>query len=289
MPHRVLITGARGQLGRALVKTFSTRLEVLPTAHVPAGDGVPACDVTDWQQVQATVSDFSPDVIINLAALTDVDRNEREPELAKRVNTTGVEYLLSACELSGARLVQLSSDYVFNGQAGPYLEDDAPAPLNVYGRSKLEAETLVMAGNGHLVIRANVLFGPDLDSDASFVGWVAGSLRKGNRIRVVDDQIGNPTLTTHLAEAIVAAVEQDAVGLYHYGGLEFASRFAFAREIARHAKLPMKLIAPVATAELNQLAPRPLKSGLVCSRMKMELKVQNATLDQALAEAFSVN
>ena len=263
--------------------------EVLATGRVTAGNSLPACDVTDWQQVQDAVSTFGPDVIINLAALTDVDRNEREPELAKMVNTTGVEHLLAACEKSGARLVQLSTDYVFDGQAGPYLEEDTPAPLNVYGQSKLEAETLVMAAKGHLVIRANVLFGPELDLAASFVGWVVGSLRSGKRIRVVDDQISNPTLTTHLAEAIVAAAEQDAVGLYHYGGLEFASRFAFAREIARHFELPMDLLAPVATADLNQMAPRPLQSGLVCSRMKMELNVQNATLGQALAEAFPMN
>ncbi len=286
MPIRVLITGAMGQLGQALAGVLSPAMELLLTDLEPGGSGITPCDITDWDQVKKTVRSYKPRFIVNAAAFTNVDGNEREPEKARRVNTAGVEHLLAAGVEVGASLVQVSTDYVFDGTVGPYLEEDKTAPLCVYGRTKLEAERLVLESDRHLVVRANVLFGPDLESRASFVRWVVNSLKEGKAIRVVNDQINNPTLTTHLAEAIGKALEQGATGLYHYGGLEFASRYEFALKIARHFDLPVEGMAPIATKELDQLAPRPLKSGLICSKMKIELNVTNATLSEALSQAF---
>ena len=263
-------------------------MDLLLTDLEPGGDGVTPCDITSWDQVNELIKSYKPRFIVNAAAFTDVDGNEREPEKARLVNTTGVEYLLSAGDEVGAGVVQVSTDYVFDGTAGPYLEEDKPAPLNVYGRTKLEAERLVLENGRHLVVRANVLFGPDIEAKASFVRWVVDSLKEGKTIRVVDDQINNPTLTTHLAEAIRIALEREASGLYHYGGLEFSSRYDFALKIARHFNLPGEGIAPITTKELNQLAPRPLKGGLVCSKMKMELDVTNANISETLSQAFPV-
>ena len=172
MSTRVLITGALGQLGQALARVLSSGMDLLLTDLEPGGSGVTPCDITSWEQVKETVRSFKPRFIVNAAAFTDVDGNEREPEKARLVNTTGVEHLLAAGVEVEARLVQVSTDYVFDGTAGPYLEGDKPAPLSVYGRTKLEAELLVLERDGHLVIRANVLFGPDIESQASFVRWV---------------------------------------------------------------------------------------------------------------------
>ncbi len=286
MSTRVLVTGALGQLGQALARVLSPEMDLLLTDLEPGGSEVTRCDITTWEQAKETVRSYQPRFVVNAAAFTDVDGNEREPEKAQLINTTGVEYLLSAGNEVGARVVQVSTDYVFDGTVGPYLEGDKPVPLSVYGRTKLEAERLVLEGDGHLVIRANVLFGPDIESPASFVRWVVNSLKEGKAIRVVNDQINNPTLTTHLAEAIRKALEQEATGLYHYGGLEFASRYDFARKIARHFNLPVEGITPITTKELNQLAPRPLKGGLICSKIKMELNVTNANISEALSQAF---
>lgn len=272
-------------------------MDLLLTDLEPGGSGVAPCDITNWEQVKETVRSFQPRFIVNAAAFTDVDGNEREPEKARLVNTTGVEHLLAAGVEVEARLVQVSTDYVFDGTAGPYLEGDKVAPLSVYGRTKLEAERLVLERNGHLVIRANVLFGPDIESQglpvpgtarASFVRWVVNSLKEGKPIRVVNDQINTPTLTTHLAGAIGKALEQGAAGLYHYGGLEFASRYDFALKIARHFNLPVEGIAAITTKELDQLAPRPLRGGLICSKIKMELNVTNANISEALSQAFPI-
>jgi len=285
---RILVTGALGQLGQVLAVVLSPGMDLLLTDLEPGGGGVTPCDITSWEQVKETVRSFKPRFIVNAAAFTDVDGNEREPEKARLVNTTGVEHLLAAGVEVEARLVQVSTDYVFDGTAGPYLEGDKPAPLSVYGRTKLEAERLVLERDGHLVIRANVLFGPDIESQASFVRWVVNSLKEGKPIRVVNDQINNPTLTTHLAGAIRKALEQGAAGLYHYGGLEFASRYDFALKIARHFNLPVEGIATITTKELDQLAPRPLRGGLICSKIKMELNVTNANISEALSQAFPI-
>lgn len=273
-------------MGQALVRVLSPSMDLFLTDLEPGETGMALCDITNWAQVRETVRSYKPRFIVNAAAFTNVDGNEREPEKARRVNIAGVEHLLAAGAEVGASLVQVSTDYVFDGTAGPYLEGDKPAPLSVYGRTKLEAERLVLVSDRHLVIRANVLFGPDLESPASFVRWVVNSLKEGKAIRVVNDQINNPTLTTHLAEAIGKALEQGATGLYHYGGLEFASRYEFALKIARHFDLPVEGMTPIATKELDQLAPRPLKGGLICSKMKIELNVTNATLSEALSQAF---
>jgi dTDP-4-dehydrorhamnose reductase len=286
---RILITGASGQLGYALQQVYQSSENLLLTDAVPDAPNIKTLDITVRNQVQEQIGAFQPDVIINTAAFTDVDGNERESDKAQLINTTGVEYLLAAGEPYATRLVQISTDYVFDGTRGPYLENDKPAPLSVYGHTKLAAEQLLLGNGKHLVIRANVLFGPDINSPASFVRWVVSSIKDGKSIRVVDDQVSNPTLTTHLAGAIRLAVDWEATGLYHYGGLEFMTRYQFAQRIAQHFRLPDGLIEPISTAELGQLAQRTLKSGLICSKMKMELHVTNADIEQALSEAFPMD
>jgi dTDP-4-dehydrorhamnose reductase len=276
-------------LGYALQQVYQSSENLLLTDAVPDAPNIKTLDITVRNQVQEQIGAFQPDVIINTAAFTDVDGNERESDKAQLINTTGVEYLLAAGEPYATRLVQISTDYVFDGTRGPYLENDKPAPLSVYGHTKLAAEQLLLGNGKHLVIRANVLFGPDINSPASFVRWVVSSIKDGKSIRVVDDQVSNPTLTTHLAGAIRLAVDWEATGLYHYGGLEFMTRYQFAQRIAQHFRLPDGLIEPISTAELGQLAPRPLKSGLICSKMKMELHVTNADIEQALSEAFPMD
>jgi len=286
MSARVLVTGARGQLGLALAQVLTPEMDLLLADLGPAGSGIVPLDITDWSQVKETVQSFKPRFIVNAAAITDVDGNEREPEKAQLVNTTGVKYLLDAGEKIGATILQMSTDYVFNGKTGPYLESDKTDPISVYGRTKLESEQLVLEGGNHLVIRGNVLFGPNIDSKASFVAWVVNSLKASKPIRLVSDQINNPTLTTHLAEAIREALVQEATGLYHYGGLEFVNRYEFALKIAQHFSLPANNMTTITTKELNQLAPRPLKGGLICSKMKLELSVVNTNIAEALSQAF---
>ena len=287
MPHRILITGAGGQLATALGRVLAGRYDFLAVGEFE--EHGPLCDLTDWKQVRATVDNYRPTVIINTAAMTNVDLNDAQPELAQTVNTRGVEYLIAASEKFATRLVQISTDYVFDGSAGPYLEVDPTNPVNVYGQTKLDADFLALELPRNLVVRANVLYGGKDGSEASFVKWVIHSLQTGDTIRIVDDQVNNPTLTDHLAEAIKRAIDVDGAGLYNYGGLEFLDRYAFARKIARHFGLPTDLIEPIRTADLQQLAPRPLSSGLICSKMIVDFGVKNFNIEDSLNYGFGLN
>ena len=273
-------------MGRALAESAARAgFDTLLTTRSGAGSTTPL-DVTRWGQVKEVVGQVRPQVIFNCAALTNVDGCENNSEMARAVNRDGAAHLLEMATAVGARLVQVSTDYVFDGRNGPYLEEDPTSPLGIYGQTKLAAEELIGEEGGHLIVRANVLFSHAGGSQASFVTWVAKSLAAGESIRVVTDQVGNPTYAPHLADALVLAVQKGADGLYHYGGLEFASRFSFAKTIARILNLDETLIEPVSTQALGQIAPRPLHSGLICSRMKMDLGVKNFNLNDALQAAF---
>lgn len=287
MPHRILTTGAGGQLATALNRVLEGQYELLSVGEFKAAG--PVCDITDWKQVLATVDSFRPTIIINTAALTNVDLNESEPELAAAINTRGVEYLISASEKFGTQLVQISTDYVFDGSAGPYLEVDPTNPINVYGQTKLDGDLLALELPRNLVVRANVLYGGKDGSAASFVRWLIHSLQAGETIRIVDDQVNNPTLTDHLVQAIKAAIDQDGVGLYNYGGLEFLDRYAFACRIAQKFGLSTGLIEAIKTADLKQLAPRPLSSGLICSKMIVDFGVTNYDIEDSLKYGFRLN
>ena len=174
---------------------------------------------------------YSPDILINLAALTDVDLCEKNPFLAQEINTEGVKNI---CEFFNGKIIQISTDYVFSGEKGPYSEEDKVAPLSAYGESKLKAEKIVMShSSGNLILRGNVLYDYDNQSKASFLNWVVNSLQQNKSIKVVNDQINNPTWTESMAKAIFKCIKYNINGIYHWGDAEFLSRYEFALKIAR--------------------------------------------------------
>ena len=261
MKKKVLITGAFGQLGNAVLKRFQD-VEILATDIFipPLSSGsfsMEILDVTKPEDVVKVLKRFQPDVVLNLAAMTNVDGCEANPEVAEKINSGGVRNFL---EVFGGMFIQISSDYVFNGKAGPYDEEDIPDPINVYGRTKLDSDKFVMQyQNSWCIVRTNVVFDYSKHSDASFVKWVINSLQNNKQIRVVHDQWNNPTWTYALADILGVIVEKESVGLYHYGGAEQINRLEFAKTIAKVFHLDDSLITPITTESLNQIAPRPLK------------------------------
>lgn len=283
--RRVLVTGAFGQVGRALLERLSSSYEVLASdrslsAHRSPEQAAIPLDITDPAAVGEVLEAFQPEVTVNLAALTDVDGCERNPRAATLTNVGGVQNLVEAFQ---GKLIHLSSDYVFNGSSGPYSEEDPTDPINHYGRTKLESEAVVQAGMEHyIILRSNVIFSYSRSTQASFLNWVVDSLQQGRQIRVVDDQWNNPTWTVALAEVIENLIDREEVGLYHYGGAEVLNRYDFARRIATTFDLDERLILPVATADLNQAAPRPLRAGLKTERIQGELGVRPYLLEDCL-------
>ena len=273
MNKRILITGATGQLGRSVVEELQPHFNILSTARIIPVETLTACpvvemDISNKSIVQQVVSKHEPDVLIHLAAMTNVDGCEREKEKAWDINVKGTEHLLQAISGSETRIIFISTDYVFDGENGPYGVDAKPSPINYYGKSKLAAENAIRGGrNAWVILRTNVLYGAG-GSPASFVRWVTESLKIGNEIRVVDDQYGNPTWTGSLAESVKLLIVLNSEGLFHYGGADFISRHQFALKIAVTYNLDQSLIKKISTEELGQLAKRPLQSGLTTNKIE---------------------
>lgn len=277
---KVLITGANGLLGQALVKTFLADYDVLALARDSASklpfDGFlyKAGDLADRAGLRDCVTEFVPNYIVNAAAYTNVDGSETEREACWRANVTGVENLVYAAQKVDARLIHVSTDYVFDGKHGPYKEDDTPNPLGFYARSKLAGENALITSKANFAIaRTMVLYGTGYGIRANFVTWAIGQLRQGKPIRVVDDQFGNPTLASELAGALRTLAESGKSGVFHLSGSEVIERCSFARRIAETFGLDEALISPVNTAEFKQPAPRPLKSGFIVEKAGKELGV----------------
>ena len=245
---RILITGAFGQLGTSLRNILSDQSILAAGRMIPMKEknGCTALDITELNQVRETIALFQPDVIVHLAAMTDVDGCERDPEMAFDVNVRGTENLL---DNFNGRFIYISTDYVFDGSDGPYKEKDEVNPISVYGRTKFYGEDLVQQSDANWVIlRSNVVFSFNERTKASFMDWVVDSLKNRQSITVVDDQWNNPTWTVDLARIISRIIDHEIQGLYHYGGRDLLNRFAFAEMIAETFKLDRTLIEPIVTA-----------------------------------------
>jgi dTDP-4-dehydrorhamnose reductase len=229
------------------------------------------------------VQGFQPSVVFLSAALTAVDYCEDHPDEAQRINVEGPRGVAAAAAEVGAKLVFYSTEYVFDGTAGPYGEDDPIAPQGAYARSKARGEQAIRdTVDNHLIIRTTVVFGWDRASK-NFAMQVWQRLSAGEAMRVPADQIGNPTLVDFLAEASVRLAQDDVRGeTVNVVGRDRVPRTEFAVRLARRLGLDSKLIQPVTTAELKQIAPRPLDAGLKTDKLEYLLGSPPIALDQAI-------
>jgi len=264
---RVLIVGASGFLGRTLCEIPNEDLERVPAVRSirpPYTDQTAQLlDITSDDQVASVVGRTEPAWVINTAALTSVDGCEREPEEAYRLHVEATERLARACEAADSGLISISTNYVFEGEDGPYSESDLPRPLNVYGRTKLEGEASTLEGcSSGIVVRTAVLYGYRAGCRPNFVTWAAGSLANGTAIRVVSDEWANPTPVNELAGFLLSLCNSDYRGVVHFAGLEYLTRYEMVAQVCDCFGLDRKLVAPITSAELGQPARRPLRAGL---------------------------
>ncbi len=287
MKKKVLIVGSNGMLGQRVVdqfknlEEFELYLSSFEETSFHENQNYSQIDISDKKSVKKLLLNFDPDYIINLAAYTNVDKSESEKELCWNVNVNATEYLAKYCVPTNSHLIQISSDYVFDGKSGPYSELDLPNPISYYGRSKLAGENVIKRFNiRNTVIRTNVLFGNAKFGRPDFVKWVVNSLREKKQIKIVTDQINNPTFLDDIAGAIKTIVKKDETGLYNIGGAELLDRFEFTRRIAEHFNLDFNLVIPITTEELKQPAKRPLKSGLINLKAETELNYKPRVLEE---------
>jgi dTDP-4-dehydrorhamnose reductase len=279
---RTLILGGTGMLGRAVLA--AARARGWPALALSRRQA----DVADEARLDHWMAAFSPEVVVNCAAYTRVDDCETQQEHAMAVNGEAVGRVAHAAERRGARLLQVSTDYVFDGAAErPYAEGDATAPRSAYGRSKLAGERLALAARRSLVVRTSWLFGA---GGPNFVTAILRQIDRGTRqLRVVADQVGAPTYTPFLARALLDLAPLAATGIVHYRNREPVSWYSFAAAIARWwpGAAGAVEVAPVTTAEMPRPAPRPAYSVLAVERCEALLGRPVESWEWGLAQFLS--
>jgi dTDP-4-dehydrorhamnose reductase len=250
-------------LGRDLVDVLP---HFFPSDEISGWD-LDEIDLCDEKSTLEKIESLGPKVVIHLAAYTDVDGCESNAAKAFRVNADGTKHLALGAERSGAKVVYLSTDYVFDGEKGePYLEEDPPHPLNVYGHSKLKGEEYLKAlVKDHLIIRAQWLYGKH---GKNFVDTVLQKAKKEKVLSVVDDQIGAPTYTVDLSRAISNLLGCDARGAFHVANDASCSWYAFARTIVELSGISGVKIVPISSKELGRPAKRPRYSVFNCQKFR---------------------
>lgn len=251
---KVLITGAGGQLGCDLQRVLRPRHQVVAKTRGQL-------DVANADEVGVTLYREKPDAIIHAAAYTNVDRAETEIELAYEVNSAGTWNVAAAAQQIGAKLVYVSTDFVFDGtKKTPYNEDDAPNPLSVYGKSKLHGETFVsMLSDKYFIVRTSWLYGK---GGTNFVTKVVSLARQHGKLSMVSDQIGTPTYCLDLAVFISQLIESEKYGLYHASNTGCCSRYEFAEEILKCMGMDQVAVTPVRAEQFPTPAARPCFSPL---------------------------
>jgi len=274
---RILVTGSNGLLGTKLLQRLlaDPGHQPLGADHTDRSNGYLGeapfwrLDVADAANVEQVIGEARPDAVIHAAAFTNVDACERERDLAQAINTDGAANVARACAAHTVRLVHLSTEYVFDGQAGPYRETDPVHPLGWYAQTKEAGERAVVAAGGNWAIaRTTIIYGYAAHRRPDFVRWLIGHLSSGKRAPIVHDQIGSPTLADNLAQMVLALATSDVGGIFNTVGADVLSRLAFAHQIADTFALDASLIDPITTAQLGQPAPRPLKAGLLMDHFR---------------------
>ncbi len=292
--ERILITGANGLLGQELIRQIAHHgsYQLLATGQdeqsrmgAPKKYDYARLDVCNARQIHEILKGYHPACVINCAAKTGVDDCEVNRDLCWRTNAEAVGHLAKVCHCIGARLIQISTDFVFDGLNGPYREYDRPHPINYYGKSKLAGENEVRAtGIGKwAIVRTNVVYGTAIGTpNMDFVQWVLNKLRAKQEIHVYTNQWRTPSYTYDLVRGILRIVHFQKSGVYNLSGREFISMYEFARSIAEAFDLDQSLIQPTVQHLTPQVAQRPEYTGLVTLKAETELNFQPFPLKAAL-------
>ena len=282
----ILVLGANGMLGNDLIKILGIRHEVI-------GKDYKDFDITDKETAREEILDILPRIVINAAGFTNVDGCETEVENAFLVNAEGTKNVALACEEGKIKLVHISTDYIFDGKKGePYLEDDIPNPLNIYGKSKLKSEQYIKEiMEDFLIVRTEWLYGK---KGNSFLSTILNLAEVEEELRVVDDQVGSPTYTKDLAYAIERLIDcslqanslHTLKGVYHVTNRGTCSWYQFAVKILESARIEDVKVNPISSKIYNRPAKRPAYSALNCSKFEKETGFTLRPWENALAEYF---
>lgn len=289
----IFVTGSNGLLGQKLVDKLANRtaVQLVATSRGPnrnprvEGYAYEPLDILDEERMRDLFEVYQPSELINCAAMTHVDRCEEDPEQCEALNVTALEIMIRVCRDFGTKIIHVSTDFIFDGEAGPYQEKDKPNPLSVYGHSKLKGERLVLeSGLPYAIARTMLVYGVVADmSRSNIVLWAKKALSDNQNINVVNDQFRSPTLAEDLAEGVIQLAMRERTGIYHLSGPEVLSIVEMVQQVAEHWGLEKDLITEVSSATLNQAAKRPPRTGFVILKAQTELGYKPRSFRDGLA------
>jgi dTDP-4-dehydrorhamnose reductase len=292
----ILVTGSNGLLGQKLIYALLERNKKNASWNIIAtskgenrlleknGYTYQPLDITSEKEVKSAFAKYNPDVVVNTAAMTNVDACESDREGANTMNATSVQYLVDAAK-NDCHFIHLSTDFIFDGKNGPYREEDAPNPLSWYAATKLQGEKIVEASKlDWAILRTIIVYGiVDNMSRSNIVLWAKDALSKGQKINIVDDQFRSPTLAEDLAEACILAAEKRAKGIFHVSGKDVMSVLELVYRVADFWKLDKALVTPVKSETIKQPAKRPPRTGFIIDKAVRELGYQPHSFEEGLA------
>ncbi len=294
MKKKILITGSNGLLGQKLVKQLDgnddfdflatsfgvNRIEKIKDFQYQS------MDITSRTEVESIMNSYLPDIVINTAAMTNVDACETNKEACWNINVNAVKLLFENCKKIGAHFIHLSTDFIFDGEDGPYAEDDTPNPLSYYGESKLAAEKLLQNDEytNWAIARTIIVYGVGENmSRSNIVLWAKSALEKGEPLTIVDDQFRSPTFADDLAKGCLLIAEKNAKGIFHLSGKDQMSILELVNRVANFYKLDASIVSPIKSLSLNQAAKRPPVTGFILNKAKNLLGYDPVSFEEGLS------
>jgi len=290
---KIIVTGSNGLLGQKVTELSiqDPEIELIATSIGPNrhnlkdGYTYEELDVLDLDRLNELVARYQPDSIIHTAAMTNVDACEAERTKCYALNVQSVKNLVDVCQRRDIQLIHLSTDFIFDGEDGPYTEEAEPNPLSYYGETKLESELILKNSSCHwAILRTIIVYGIVNDmSRSNIVLWAKGALEKGEPINVVNDQWRMPTLAEDLAACCLLAVKKNASGVFNVSGKDLMSILEIVERVADHYRLNKSLIKAISAESLNQAAKRPKKTGFILDKAIVELGYSPHSFEEGMA------
>ncbi len=290
---KIIVTGSNGLLGQKVtdLSIQDSEIELIATSVGPNrhnlkdGYRYEELDVLDLDRLNELVARYQPDSIIHTAAMTNVDACEAERTKCYALNVQSVKNLVDVCQRRDIQLIHLSTDFIFDGEDGPYTEEAEPNPLSYYGETKLESELILKNSSCHwAILRTIIVYGIVNDmSRSNIVLWAKEALEKGEPINVVNDQWRMPTLAEDLAACCLLAVKKNASGVFNVSGKDLMSILEIVERVADHYRLNKSLIKAISAESLNQAAKRPKKTGFILDKAIVELGYSPHSFEEGMA------
>ena len=290
---KILITGSNGLLGQKLIyqligypdfQVYATSKGENRTLIKKRYEYIPL-DITEKEEIDETFEYVKPDIVINTAAITNVDACEDDKATCWKLNVDAVQNLSIACEKYNSHLIHVSTDFIFDGVSGPYDEDSTANPISYYGESKLAAENIVKNSScKYSIVRTVLVYGlVDNMSRSNIVLWAKGALESGKELTVVDDQYRTPTLAEDLAHGCILIAQKGAEGIYNISGDDYMCVLDLVKRVAKYFELDENLVKPISSSSLNQKAARPPKTHLLLDKAKKELDYKPSSFEEGLS------